>query len=157
MKLCIQERIFTWGDKFDVTDENGQTLFYVEGEVFSWGKKLHVYDTRGLEVAFIQQRLMTFLPRYSVFEGDIEVAEIVKELSFLSPRYRVDGPGWNIDGEIFAHSYIIYEGNRTVAAIEKEWFTWGDCYTIDVENPTEAVMALCVVVTIDCIDEQRSN
>jgi len=37
------------------------------GEIFSWGKKLHVYDLRGDEVAFIQQRLLTFLPRYEVY------------------------------------------------------------------------------------------
>ena len=38
MNLYIKERVFTWGDKFDVCDRNGNPKYYVEGEVFSWGK-----------------------------------------------------------------------------------------------------------------------
>ena len=57
MNLYIKERVFTWGDKFDVCDRNGQMKYYVEGEIFSWGKKLHVYDRYNREVAFIKQKL----------------------------------------------------------------------------------------------------
>ena len=53
MKLYIKEKVFSWGDKFTVKDENGNDKYLVQGEVFSWGKKLHVYDSVGREVAFI--------------------------------------------------------------------------------------------------------
>ena len=37
MVYCIRQRIFTWGDKFDVYDAAGNTLYTVEGEVFTLG------------------------------------------------------------------------------------------------------------------------
>ena len=42
MKLLIQEKVFTWSDRFTVKNEAGEDRYYVEGELFSWGKKLHV-------------------------------------------------------------------------------------------------------------------
>lgn len=83
MKLYIKQKVFSWGDKFTVKDVNGEDRYFVEGEIFSWGKKLHVYDMCGNEVAFIQQKLFSFLPRYFVYVGDAQVAEIVKEFTFF--------------------------------------------------------------------------
>ena len=85
MKLYIKEKVFSWGDRFSVKDEYGSDKYFVEGEVFSWGKKLHVYNNAGYEVAFIKQEVFSFMPRYYVFCGDRQVAEIKKEFSFLFP------------------------------------------------------------------------
>ena len=89
MKLYIKQKVFSWGDKFTVKDVNGEDRYFVEGEIFSCGKKLHVYDMCGNEVAFIQQKLFSFLPRYFVYVGDAQVAEIVKEFTFFFPKYSV--------------------------------------------------------------------
>ena len=40
MKLLIQEKVFSWSDRFTVRDEGGNDRYLVEGELFSWGKKL---------------------------------------------------------------------------------------------------------------------
>ena len=91
MNLYIKQKVFSFKDKFTVKDEYGQDKYIVEGEFFSLGKKLHVYDMAGNEVAFIQQKIMSFLPRYFVFVGDKQIAEIVKKFSFFTPRYEVLG------------------------------------------------------------------
>ena len=44
MKLYIKQKVFSWGDKFRVYDENYNDRYYVEGEVLSFGKKLHLYS-----------------------------------------------------------------------------------------------------------------
>ena len=103
MKLYIREKVFSWGDKFFVKDEAGRDKYVVEGEIFSWGKKLHVYDMMGNEVAFIKQELWSWLPRYYVFCGDRQVAEIKKEFTFFFPKYSSEGLGWEIDGRFMAH------------------------------------------------------
>ena len=126
MKLYIKEKVFSWGDKFTVKDEYGNDQYVVEGEVFTWGKKLHVYDMAGNEAAFIKQEVWSFLPRYYVFCGDRQVAEIKKEFSFLFPRYSIEGLGWEIDGKFMAHDYEITQAGRPIVTIRKEWMTWGD-------------------------------
>ncbi len=157
MKLYIKEKVFSWGDKFTVKDQAGCDKYVVEGEVFSWGKKLHVYDMYGTEVAFIKQEVWSFLPRYYVFCGDRQVAEIKKEFTFFFPRYTIDGLGWEIDGEFMAHDYTITQNGRTIVTIAKEWMTWGDSYELDIANPADEIVALTVVLTIDCVTESNSG
>lgn len=158
MNLYIQQKVFSWNDKFFVKDENGNDKYYVEGELFSWGKKLHVYDMNQREVAFIKQEVFTLMPRFHVLVNDVEVAEIVKEFTFLFPRYRIDGLGWEIDGDFFDHDYEITKSGMSIVQISKEWFTWGDCYQLNVSDEADEVIALAVVLAIDCvIDAQRSS
>ena len=151
MKLYIKQKVFSWGDKFTVKDVYGNDKYYVQGEVFSWGKKLHVYDMTGNEVAFIKQEVWSFLPRYYVFCGNQQIAEIKKEFTFLFPRYSIAGLGWEIEGSFMAHDYEISQSGRTIVSIRKEWMTWGDTYELNIVNPADEIVALAVVLTIDCV------
>ena len=157
MKLYIKEKVFSWGDKFTVKDEYGNDKYFVQGEVFSWGKKLHVYDMTGNEVAFIKQEVWSFLPRFYVFCNNVQVAEIKKEFSFIFPKYSVAGLSWEIEGRFMAHDYEIKKGSRTIVSISKEWMTWGDSYELDIANPEDEIVALAVVLTIDCVTESNSG
>lgn len=157
MRLYIKQKVFSWGDKFTVKDEMGQDRYYVQGEVFTFGKKLHVYDLMDNEVAYIEQKVFSFLPRYYVYVGDTQVAEIVKKFTLFYQKYYVLGPEWEVDGSFGAHEYEITKGNNVVAAIHKQWMSWGDCYELDLGSMENEVLALAVVLTIDCIMFNGSN
>ena len=157
MKLYIKEKVFSWGDKFTVKDEYGCDKYIVEGELFSWSKKLHVYDMTGREVAFIKQQLWSFLPKYQVYCGNRLLAEIKKELTLLLPKYSISGLGWEINGSFMAHEYEITQSDRTIVCVSKEWMTWGDSYELDILNPADELVALAIVLTIDCVMESNSG
>ncbi len=157
MKLYIKQKIFSWNDKFSVYNEVGEERYFVEGELFSWGKKLHVYDHARGEAAFIRQELFTLLPKFIVSIGGQDIAEIVKEFTFFKPKYRIDGLGWEIDGDFWDHDYDIKKNGRTIVSLSKEWFTWGDCYELDIENPEDEIVALAVVLAIDCVLAAQKN
>ena len=144
-------------DKFTVKDAYGEDKYIVEGEVFTFGKKLHVYDKHGREVAFIKQEVWSFLPRYYVFCGDRQVAEIKKEFTFLFPKYNIEGLGWEINGSFMAHDYEITKNGYPIVSISKEWMTWGDSYELNIANPEDEIVALAVVLTIDCVMEASSS
>ena len=86
-----------------------------------------------------------------------QIAEIKKEFSFLFPRYSIAGLGWEIEGRFMAHEYEITQGGRTIVSISKEWMTWGDSYELDILNPADEIVALAVVLTIDCVTESNSG
>ena len=157
MKLYIREKVFSWGDKFTVKDQYGNDKYLVQGEVFSFGKKLHVYDMTGREVAFIKQELWSFLPKYYVFCNGNQVAEIRKEFTFLFPKYSIAGLGWEISGSFWEHNYEIVKSGTPIVSIRKEWMSWGDSYELDIANPADELVALAVVLTIDCVNEANSN
>lgn len=156
MNLYIKQRIFTWGDRFSVYDENGNEKYYVEGEILTFGKKLHLYDLMGRELAYVEQQLFTLLPRYLIYRNGVEFAEVVKEFTFFHPEYTVNGPGWNVRGDFFNHDYEVTAGNTVIASVAKEWFTLGDAYEISFGAGVDEIAALSVVLVIDaCIEAQR--
>lgn len=150
MKLYMKQKVFSWRDKFYVADEAGANKYYVEGEIFSWGKKLHVYNTSGEEVAFIRQKVMSWLPRYYIEMNGAVVATVVKEFTFFKPSYRVEGLPWQMQGDFWAHDYLMYDGGQEIMRLSKAWFTWGDSYELEIFNPQNEVLCLGVALAVDC-------
>ena len=157
MRLYMKEKVFSWNDRFTVKDENGWDKYYVEGELFSWGKKLHLLNIHGEELAFIQQKLWTLMPKFTVSVAGRQIAEIRKEFTLFFQRYVIDGLGWEIEGSVWAHDYEIRKNGRPIVIITKEWFTWGDSYVLDILDPADELIALAVVLTIDCVAEASQN
>ena len=157
MKLYMREKVFTLNERFTVRDEWGNDKYYVEGEFFSLGKKLHLLNTQGEEVAFIRQELLTLMPRFTVSVAGRELATIRKEFTLFFQRYAIDGLGWEVDGSVMMHDYVITKNGRTIVRITKEWFTWGDSYVLDIADPADELVALAVVLTIDCVAEASRN
>lgn len=155
MNLYVKQKVFSWGDRFTVYDENGNERYGVQGEVFSWGKKLHLFDLAGIECAFVHQKLFSFLPRFFISRNGADVAEVVREFTFFHPEYTVKGFGWRVEGDLFAHEYEITDGTRTVVTVSKQWMTWGDAYEICIAPEVDEVDALAVVLVIDaCLESQ---
>ena len=44
---------------------------------------------------------------------------------------------------------------RPIITINKEWFTWGDSYVLDIADGTDPISALSVVLAIDCVIEMQ--
>ncbi|MCE5234439.1 MAG: LURP-one-related family protein [Clostridiaceae bacterium] len=158
MKLYMKQKVFSWADRFTVKDAFGNDCYYVQGKLFSWGKQLFVYDAAsGAEAAFIKQKVFSFLPRYEVYVGGAQVLEIVKEFTFLRPRYTISGKNWDVQGDFFAHEYSVTQNGAPVVAIAKEWLSWGDTYAIDIASPADEIAALATVLAIDCAVAQQNN
>lgn len=150
VRLYIKQKVFSWRDRFQVKDENEAICYQVEGEIFSWGHKLHVYDGYGREVAYIQQKVFSWMPTYFIFVGGIQVAKLTRKMTLFRPKYILDGPDWQIEGNFWAHEYGITRAGSLVATLQKAWFTWGDSYALEVMQPGDVLPALCVTLALDC-------
>lgn len=158
MNLYLKQKVFSWGDKFTVYDEAGNDLFYVQGEVFTLGKKLHILNLAGEEECYIRQKLLTFLPKYYVSKNGVDVAEVIKEFTLFRQEYTVNGFGWKVEGDFFAHEYRIVAAGNTVAQISKQWVSFGDAYQISVADWANPINALAVVLIIDaCLDAAQNS
>ena len=157
MNFYLKQHVFTFGDQFTIYDRNENPRFLVEGEVFSFGKKLHITDPAGNELIYIEQKLFSFLPTYYIYRNGREIAEVIKEFTFFKQEYTINGLNWHVTGDVFDHEYSLDDGNRTVATVSKEWFTWGDTYEISVDDSVEPSLALAVVLVIDACLESKNN
>ena len=56
-----------------------------------------------------------------------------------------------------AHDYEITKNGDLIVSINKEWMTWGDSYELSIVNPEDEIVALAVVLSIDCVMEAGSR
>lgn len=157
MKLYMKQKVFSFKDKFTIKDEQGNDKYYIEGEFLSFGKKLHIYDMNYNELAFVRQKILAFMPKFTVEVGGREIAEIVKKLTFLRPKYYVDGLGWEVNGDLFSHNYSIFSGTNEIVSISKIFMSWGDTFELDIKDDGNEVIALAVVLAIDAVMDSQNN
>ena len=92
MKLLFKQRFFSWFDSYDIFDEEGSTVYVVKGEL-SWGHRLQIYDVMGNPVGRVQERVLTWLPKFELYSGERLAGEIAKEFSFFRPKFQLDFNG----------------------------------------------------------------
>lgn len=157
MRLLIKQRVFSWGDKFDIYDEQGNVRFLVKGELFSFGHQLHVFDTRDNEIGSVHEVVFSFPKQFEIVMGGSARGTITKQFTFFKQEYDIDFNGWYVEGDFLDWNYDVYSNGRPIIHINKEWFAWGDTYTIDIENPADELMAVMLVVAIDAANCDHNN
>ena len=67
------------------------------------------------------------------------------------------GLGWEVEGSFWEHDFEITENGRPVVSIHKQWMTWGDCYELDIADGADEIIALAVVLAIDCVQAAAAH
>lgn len=149
MKLLFKERLFSWLDSYDIFDEYGEVVYRVEGQL-SFGHTLHINDAYDRHIGTVKQVLLSWLPKFEIYENDVLKGYIEKELTFFKAKYHLDFLGWHIDGDLFEWDYqILDEQDEVIATITKELFNFTDTYSIEITKKENALYALMVVLAID--------
>ncbi len=148
----IKEKFWSWGNDFTINDKDDQPAFKVDGKAFSWGSKLSFQDLSGNELAFINQKLMSFKPRYQIFVKNKLFAEVTKEISWFKQKFLLDIPGpndYSIEGSFWKHDYVFTRKNGVVATVNKDLWGWRDCYGVEIIDGEDDVTILCACIVID--------
>lgn len=153
MELHIRQRIFSWGDSYDVYDSTGEARYEVRSALFSLGHQIHVYDKRAdernEEVGCIRQKLFTLLPTFEIEIGGRVTGTIRKKFTFFRENYEVDYRGWDVDGNFLGWDYRVLQGGREILTITKEIWNWSDTYTLRFRDPADEIPGLLLVLAID--------
>jgi uncharacterized protein YxjI len=157
MKLFMKQKVFSIGDKYTIKDEFNNDRWQVKGDVFSIGHKLHVYDMVGNEVAFVQQKVMSFRPRFFVFVGGVQVAEIVKDFTLFHQHYRIEGTSISLDGDVFQHNYSLIDMGNIIMNVTKAWFSWGDSFLLDIADDSNELLCLSIVLALDSVIDSEKR
>lgn len=157
MKLLIKQRVFSWTDTYDVYDENEMPKYFVKSDFFSIGHRIRVFDTRQCEVGMIQERVISFLPRFEVYINGRMFGEIQKKISFFKPQYQIDYKGWSVDGDYMGWNYRVMQGFTPIMEITKELFHWGDTYVLNFSNPDDEIEGLLLTIAIDAANCSKNN
>jgi len=151
----MKQKLFAWGDDFYIRDAAGSELFFVDGKALSFGDQLSFRSLDGQELAFIRQKVLSWGATYEIYRNGALAAVVKKELfTFFRCTFMVDVPGpddLQAKGDFMDHEYVFERGNRTVAAVSKQWFSWSDTYGVDIADAEDQILILAATVVIDMV------
>lgn len=149
MKLLFKQRFFSWFDSYDIYDENGDTAFRVEGKL-SWGHRFHIYDADGQLVGQVVQKVLSFLPRFELYDHETCLGEVKKAFTFFRPVFTLSFNGWSVTGDFLGWDYEVTDQQyHVVMRASKQLFNWTDTYVIDIDRAEDALVSLMIVLAID--------
>jgi uncharacterized protein YxjI len=131
MRYSVREKIFSIGDDFWVTDEQGNQVFLVDGKALSIRHTFELKDRSGTVLAKIHQRLVSIHDTM-----DIER-----------------------DGQVIDKEFEIRDGGMVLAQISRAWFRIRDTYGVDVAPGQDDALMIAIAVVLDRIhhDEQEAR
>ncbi|MBF0196411.1 MAG: LURP-one-related family protein [Planctomycetes bacterium] len=160
MKYSIKEKFWGFGDDFNIYDDNGQSVFFVDGQAFSWGDKLSFQDMQGNELAFISQKLMSWKPKYEIYRDGRLFAEVIKEFSWFNKEFTLDVPGpndYNITGSFWSHDYSFSRSGKVVAQVSKAFWAMTDSYGVEIIDGEDDIAILATALVIDQVLHDEKN
>lgn len=156
MRLLFRQRFFSWLDSYDVFDEAGDAVYTVKGEL-SWGHKLQIYSAAGVHLGTVQEKVLTWLPKFQLYLGSELAGVLTKEFTLLRPKFTLDCNNWTVEGNFLEWDYRVMDGPRTVMTLSKEIWNWTDTYSMDIPRPEDALLSLMIVLAIDAAKCSQGN
>jgi len=158
-ELYIKQKVFSLSEKFTIKDQQEQDVYYVEGSFLKIPKTFSIMNTTRDEVALVTKKVFSFLPKFFVEVNGQEVLTIKKEFSFFKARYTIDSTDIEVQGNWWDMDFQVLQQGEVIGQVNKEWFTWGDSYKVQILNEEMEAIIIAFVVAIDCVkaDEASSS
>ncbi len=159
MRFQVRQRVFSLGDSFTIRDQDDNDYFQVVGRVLSLGNKLSLQDMNGTELYFIEQKLLKLFAEYSILEHGQAVATCKQRFAFLGSKFDITSKYGNyaVDGRPMNYNYSITKNGRTVATIDKQFFSFSDTYGVEIVDDEDFAFILCLVIVIDQVVHNNNN
>jgi uncharacterized protein YxjI len=149
MALCIRERIFSWSQDYDITDENQKFRYKAKTDFWALSHKIHLYDEKGEEVAYIHEHLWSFLRKYDIYIHGQAVGIVKEKFSWLHPSYEIDFMNAKVDGDIFEWNYQVIQGENILATMNRKILSWANVYYLEVPEEKNELPVLALSLAID--------
>ena len=105
---------------------------------------MKICDPQGHELGLVKEKIITFLPKFELYEGGRHIGRISKKLSLFSPKFSIDFNGWQVEGNFLEWDYTIRDARGNwVATIGKELFHLSDTYVMEIRDPATPSTCSC--------------
>ena len=151
MVLFMKEKNTAFTDRFIITDEENRIHYTAESKRLSLNGKQTIYDAHDRALAVVQKKPLALTPKYAVLVEGEEVALLSRESAlFGKPYYKVEGPDWTVDGDIWDKDYKVRRNMNTIIDVSPALMA-KDTYKINIHKDINPLMAVAVALAIDCI------
>jgi uncharacterized protein YxjI len=164
MRYLVREKVFSIGDDFWVTDEQGDKVFLVDGKAMRVRETFELKDRSGAVVATVRKKLLAIRDSMNIERDGTVIATVKKAL--ISPLHHrsvveLSGGGeLEAVGNILDKEFEVRSGGMVLARISRSWFRMRDTYGVDVAPGQDDALILAIAVCLDRIhhdEEERRD
>jgi uncharacterized protein YxjI len=161
MRYLVREKIFSIGADFWVTDEQGNQVFFVDGQALALRQTFELQDTSGAIVATIRKKLWSWRDTMEI-ERDGGVIATVQPAVFSPLQHRSDillanGSQMEAVGNFLEKEFEIRSGGTVVAQVSRSWFAMRDTYAVDVPAGQDVALMIAIAVSLDRIEHDQER
>ena len=117
-RFVMREKLLSIGDDFWIEDEQGESVYKVDGKAVRLRQTFVLEDAAGNEVARIQEKKLSVRDKVVVERDGEAVATVHKALVGIRDRFAIDvagGADLKAQGNVVDHEYEIKRDGDTVA------------------------------------------
>lgn len=159
MKLYVNEKLFSFHNRFYVKDENDKDVYEISSKMISLGDKTTINDIEGNKIAYIEQELLHLTPHYNVYINDILEFQIIKKFQLFKNDYTLSN-GYRVEGKFMMLDFKVFDDNNIqIGSIKRKFISIGDKYEIEINDTSkkEIVLAIIVAITNDVNRNQAAT
>ena len=159
MKLYVNEKLFSFHNRFYVKDENDKDVYEISSKIISLGDKITINDMEGNKIAYIEQEILHLTPHYNVYIKDILEFQITKKFQLFKNDYTLSN-GYRVEGKFMMLDFKVFDNNNNqIGSIKRKFISIGDKYEIEINDPNkkEIVLAIIVAITNDVNRNQAAT
>ncbi|MBN2540329.1 MAG: LURP-one-related family protein [Bacilli bacterium] len=159
MKYYIKQKVFSFKDQFNITDDAQNLKYQIKGKFMSITNKLDLMDQNGSVLLHAHRKVLTFMPKYFIEDDKGQEVAMIQRLFAFRPKFKlqVRYKELTVSGSLFAHSFVISDDGEPVASIQKKIISWGDTYEIDIVKEEDVELFLFVVIVLDQVIHERKR
>ena len=163
MRYVVREKVFSIGDDFWVTDEQGNKVFLVDGKALSLRHTFELKDNTGTIVATIRKKLVSLHDSMQIERDGAVIATVKKAI--ISPLHHrsvielAGGGELEAVGNILDKEFEIRSGSGVHAYVSRSWFRMRDTYGVDTAPGQDDPLLIAIAVCLDRIhhDEEEKR
>jgi len=159
MKLYVNEKLFSFHNRFYVKDENDKDIYEISSKIISLGDKTTINDMKGNKIAYIEQEILHITPHYNVYINDILEFQIIKKFQLFKNDYTLSN-GYRVKGKFMMLDFKVFDDNNIqIGSIKRKFISIGDKYEIEINDISkkEIVLAIIVAITNDVNRNQAAT
>lgn len=135
---------------FSVEDDCGNPVYEVTGRVSSFSHRFVLSDCERNAVGKVSGVRLSSASQYSVTAGRERIRVSLNVSSARRPM-RIIGRRWRFRGSLLTRSFdFVDPRQRTVMTHGRCWERGGDCYAVEIADPENVPLCLCLAVIADC-------
>lgn len=159
MKLNLRAKPAKIRSKIEITDEEGNAMYYIQNKAFSFHDTAYLLDADGEGIATITRSALSFYNTHLiVLSGGTTIELRPKRLGMVKSGLDIADLGWRFAGDFAQQSYQLTDDRgQMLARVHKKRVPHHNGYEVEVLDEERMDLIVAVLAALDKMTADRSG